>query len=60
MVSDYHGFAPILNISTDGLTWCLCSGIARGAAVDPNGDAGPDFSDVAAVARIRDKIYGRM
>ena len=60
MVLAYHGSAPFPKVSTDGLVRCLCSRMAEGLAVDPNDDNEPDFSDVAIVARIRDKIYGRI
>ena len=44
------GFAPVLKISTDRSIWRLCSRTTEGPAVDPNDEAGSDFSDVAVVA----------
>ena len=53
MVLDYHGSAPVPKVSTDRLTWPLCSGITEGPAASPNDEEGWDFSDVAVMALYR-------
>ncbi len=53
MVLDCRGSAPVPEVSTDRLTWPLCSGTTEGPAASPNDEAGSDFSDVAVVALYR-------